>query len=218
MKKVLKIVGIIVLVVIVLLLIHTLRNFFIVRGLQDNITKYIDSSNYHIKAFTKEQNGTEMTVNYYVKDGKHVTFVERNMNGNISKLTTYGQNDKKEFNVYIENGESKVVKLDAEGVAMSVQILNGVESDSTWHTFISSMFAFIRSEKVNGKDCYVVNNFPPYVNLASIGKNEYYIDKDTGLMIKSVTNDIVSDREYEFNNVDDSIFIEPDISEYTIQQ
>ena len=217
-KKVLKIVGIILLVVIILLLIHTIRNFIIIRRLQDNIAKYSSSTNYHIKSITKESNGIEMTANFYIKDDRHASIVERNKDGEIAKISTYGQNDKKGFNTYIENIDSKVAMIEHEGVSMRVEIFNGVESDSIWHTFISSFFANIGSKEVNGKDCYVVNNFPSYINLAAVGKNEYYIDKDTGLMIENITNDQISVREYEFNNVDDNIFIEPDINEYTIQE
>lgn len=218
LKKILKVLGIIILVVILLLVIHTIRNFIIVQGLQGNIAKYINSTNYHIKSFTKEQSGVEMNVDFYVKDGKNVSFIKRNMNGDISKITTFSQNDKNGFNTYIENGVSKIAMLEKDGLSIREEIYNGVESDSRWHTVISSFFAHIRSEKVNGKDCYVVENFPSYINLASTGKIEYYIEKDTGLMIKSVTNDIISEREYEFNNVDDSIFLEPDISQYVVKE
>ena len=216
-KKILKIIVIIILVILVILLIHTIRNFIIVRGLQENIAKYKDSTNYHIRLLTKENNGIEMTANQYVKDGKHVTFVERNLNGEIAKISVFGENDKKGFNTYIENGESKIAQIETEGVSMSMYIYNGVENDSTWHTFLASFFANIRSEKVNGKECYIVNNYPSAVNLTSLGKNEYYIERDTGLMIKSITNEQTSEREYEFDNVDDNIFIEPDISQYTLK-
>ena len=36
--------------------------------------------------------------------------------------------------------------------------------------------------------------------------------------VKSTEADIVNEREYEFNTVDDSIFTEPDISQYTLKE
>ena len=51
-----------------------------------------------------------------------------------------------------------------------------------------------------------------------LSKNEIYVEKNTGLLTKSVLNDQVMNREYEFNNVDDSTFIEPNIREYTLQE
>ena len=46
--------------------------------------------------------------------------------------------------------------------------------------------------------------------------SEIIIDKETGLFLKSTATDDVVEREYEFDNVDDSIFVEPDISQYKI--
>ena len=212
-KKVLKIIGIVVLVIVAIFFIHTIRNFIIVKGLQDNITKYKESTNYHIKIISKEPNNIEMITNYYKKDNKQATIVKRINNGILdTTVSKYGKSEEGKFNTYIERGETKVA-IPGDGVSLSVSIYNGVERDSVWNTLFSSMFAYIRSEKVNGKDCYVINNFP------SIGTvMEYYVEKDTGLLIKSIMNDIVSERDFEFNNVDDNVFIEPDISEYTIQE
>ena len=218
--KVFKILAIIVLIVILAIAIHTTRNFIIVRGLQNNISKYVNSTNHHIKTITKESNEIILISNYYIKDNKQAALIERNVGGQINRISIYGpkdQKDKKGFNTYTESDDSKVVRKETEGGWITVQIYNGVESDSIWHTILASIFAFIRSENVNGKDCYVVSNFPSYMNLAYEGKNEYYIEKNTGLMIKSVTNEMSSEREYEFNNVDDKIFIEPDISEYEVK-
>ena len=47
-------------------------------------------------------------------------------------------------------------------------------------------------------------------------KNEIYVDKDTGLVIFKNTDGELTEKEYEFNNVEDSIFIEPNIGEYKL--
>lgn len=47
--------------------------------------------------------------------------------------------------------------------------------------------------------------------------NQIYIDKETGLLVKTFETGIVNEREYEFDKVDDNIFKEPDISQYTIK-
>lgn len=44
------------------------------------------------------------------------------------------------------------------------------------------------------------------------------IEKETGLVRKAVLDEQNVTREYEFENVDDSIFIEPDISQYTLKE
>ena len=45
---------------------------------------------------------------------------------------------------------------------------------------------------------------------------EFYIEKDTGLLIKTVIDDEVAVREYSFDDVEDSAFVEPDIGLYTV--
>ena len=218
-KKILIIIGIIILVIISIFLIHTIRNFIIVSKLQNNISQYVNSTNYHIKSLaTMTRNDMKLTINTYRKDNKQASFLERNSNGEIIKMSMYGSNDKKGYNTYIDSGNSKVVNKESEGKYILLDIFNGVESDSTWHTILSSAVAFIGSENVNGKECYVVCNFPSFSNLMLEGNNKYYIEKDTGLLIKSITNEQISEREYEFDNVDDSIFEEPDISQYTIKE
>ena len=46
----------------------------------------------------------------------------------------------------------------------------------------------------------------------------YIQKKNTGLYVKSIIDESNSEREYEFDTVDDSIFSEPDISQYTLKQ
>ncbi len=214
-KKVLKVIGIVLIILVVLLLIHTLRNFVIVSKLQNNISKYAESTNYHIKSVETESNGIILTVNSYKKGDKQVSFIERNKNGEVTKISAYRNNDK--MDIFYDNPNSKMADLNADAIFIEVNIYNYLESDSTWHTILSSMFANIRSTEINGKKCYVVNNYTSFVSLMPVGKNECYIEKDTGLMIRNVTNDMINDREFEFDNVNEEVFIEPDISEYTIQ-
>ena len=72
--------------------------------------------------------------------------------------------------------------------------------------------------KVNDYKCYSINDFLSPYNLMWEHKNEYDIEKETGLVRKAVLDEQNVTREYEFENVDDSIFIEPDISQYTLKE
>ena len=44
----------------------------------------------------------------------------------------------------------------------------------------------------------------------------WIINKETGLPVKSLNKESTVNREYKFNCVEDSIFTEPDISEYKL--
>ncbi len=66
-KKILKIIGIILLVIIAIVLIHTTRNYIIIKDLQNKIANYSNSENYHIKATTVSDSGTTSEMKYYKK-------------------------------------------------------------------------------------------------------------------------------------------------------
>ena len=48
--------------------------------------------------------------------------------------------------------------------------------------------------------------------------SEVIIEKETGLFLKSNAPEDTVEREYTFNNIEDSIFAEPDISQYKIKE
>ena len=97
-------------------------------------------------------------------------------------------------------------------------IFNVLEVDGSWNKFLASLVSFIGTKKYDGKDCYISNNFLISTTLNDPEKNEYYIEKDTGLFIYSNVGNIISKREYEFDNVSDEVFIEPDVSQFTISE
>ena len=89
--------------------------------------------------------------------------------------------------------------------------------------FISNIFLIfslfmLLMIKVNDYKCYSINGFLSPYNLLGEHKNEYDIEKETGLVRKAILDEHVVTREYEFENVDDSVFVEPDISQYTLKE
>lgn len=215
-KKILKGILIVIAVLIVFLLIHTTRNFIIILNLQDKISEYTDSNNYHIKSVANEKNGVVMTVDYYKKDDKQVIFLERDNNGEITKMSIYDTGERKDM--FIDTPGSKIAQLDVKTSLVSMQIYNHLQTESKWQTFLFSMMAKVRSEELNGKDCYRIDNFISSNVLSNDEGNRVFIDKETGLVVKNYTNGTITEREHEFDNVDDWIFVEPDIGEYTLKK
>lgn len=214
-KKVLKIIGIIVLIAFIIFLVHTIRNYIIITNLQNKISKYSDSTNYYTKFITTENNGTIVTMQYYKKDDKQVVFLERNLNGEITKISMYDNG--KRTDTFTETKDSKIANLD-NGTLISVNIYNFLETDNNLQTLIGSMCAKIKTTEYDGKKCYVINDFLSPMALSGIEKNEVYIEKETGLYLKSIIDSTTTKREFEFDNVDDSIFVEPDIGQYTLEE
>lgn len=214
-KKILKVVLLIIVLLIVILIVHTIRNYVIVTDLQDKILQYQESTNYHIKSVANADNGgTITTMDYYKKDNKQVVFMERNFNGEILKLSMYDNGER--VDTFIETQDEKVAQLD-RGDLMSVNIYNYLETDNTWQTILGCITARIKSTNYNGKECYSIKGFMSPLFLSTEGA-ETYIDKETGLFVKTTEAEIVNEREYEFNNVDDSVFAEPDLSKYTLKE
>ena len=213
-KKVLKILGIIVVILIILLLIYTIRNYVIIRNLQNKFSQYSNSSNYYIKSVSTDRDGTIVTTEYYQKDNKQALFLEKNLNGEVSKISMYNNGERTD--IFWDNKENKTAQLDS-GTTISMDIYNYLETDNNWQTFLGCLTSRIKSTNYNGKDCYLINGFMSSTSLTSEDA-EIYIDKETGLFVKTNESGIVNEREYEFDKVDDSIFEEPDISQYTIKK
>lgn len=212
-KNILKIIGIIIAIIILLLVINTIRNYLIIIDLQNKIEKYYNSNNYSIKSVATERDGTIITMQYYKKDNKQVVFLERNKNGEKTKVSMY--NNGEITNTYTETKDSKIVQLNS-GTIMSLHIYNHLETENKWQTILGSIFAKIKSTDYNEKECYKIKGFLSSTSLTFEGA-EIYIQKETGLAIKNIEGNIITQREYEFDNVNDSIFIEPDISLYTLK-
>ena len=115
----------------------------------------------------------------------------------------------------VTNGFSEdISKLNKTNYLKTLKNLK-IQSDDTYYIID------INNEALNLLDCTSIlleeNQNPEKVSI------KLYIYKNTGLMgkIKFLYDDEIqqeSNYTYEFNNVTDDIFIEPDISEYEILQ
>ncbi len=212
MKKILMVLGIIIAILVVIVLVHTIRNYMIITDLQNKISQYADSVNYYTKSIATVEDGT-ITMEYYRKDNNQVVFLERNLNGTINKVAMYNNGEKTD--TFTQTPDTKIAQLNS-GTIMSIGIYNHLETENNWQTFLGSMFASVKSTNYNGKDCYIIKGFMSSTSLTFEGA-ETYIEKDTGLFIKDIEGETITEKEYEFDNVDDSIFVEPDISQYTLK-
>lgn len=214
-KKIIKIILLVLLIIVALFLINTFRKFIIIKNLQAKMSELTLSTNYHIESEAKEENGTIVTLNYYKKDNRQAMLMERNLNGETKKISMYNNGER--IDTFIETAEDKIVQLDTPSI-MEVNLYNYLETENDWQTFLASMFVKVKKTEYKEKECYLITNFISTMYMHSYEYGEVYIEKDTGLFLKSVMDGIVTERKYEFDNVDDSVFIEPDISQYTIRE
>lgn len=214
-KKVLKTIGIILLIIVVLILVHTIRNTIIISNLQNKVKKYSNSNNYHIKAVTYVDENTTMTINQYQKEEKQLLILERTVNDETVKISVYNNGNR--IDMFTETKEEKIATLGKINSIIGIQTIEFLQTDNLWQTILYGLPAIIRTTNVDEHKCYNINNFLSPYYLAGKNKTEYYMDKETGLMMKSIIDETISTREYEFDNVSDEIFIEPDISQYTLK-
>ena len=213
-KKVFKTIEILVLIIVILMLLYVIRNTIIVTKLQKNIKEYTSKTNFSIKVTNLTSETSKMTVNYYKKDNKEAVILERNVDENSVKMSFYNNGERKDL--FIETNDKKTVQVNTKNQLLGLNITDSLQTDNVWQTILYSSIARIKTENVNGKECYKVSDF--YSPYWMYGDNitEFYIEKDTGLLIKTVIDDEVAVREYSFDDVEDSAFVEPDIGLYTV--
>ena len=155
-----------------------------------------------------------MTVNYYKKDNKEAVILERNVDENSVKMSFYNNGERKDL--FIETNDKKTVQVNTKNQLLGLNITDSLQTDNLWQTILYSSIARIKTEDVNGKECYKVSDFYSPYWMYGEKITEFYIEKDTGLLIKTVIDDEVAVREYSFDDVEDSAFVEPDIGLYTV--
>lgn len=213
------------LIIFVILIVYALvlgRRAIIISSLQNKVNKIKQSTNYHIIQYDYEG------VNYrknevYHKDGKTALTIE---NGE-TKITKISNGNK--ANLYIDAKENKIAMLNknAEVPPNYSGLQNYVETNSIREFIVNLFTTKITTANINGKECYKIDGFYTSEIMHSEEGRSIYIDKETGLPVRTFggtfenehgTFTIVNDYQYEFNKVDDNVFIEPNINEYQIQQ
>lgn len=216
MKKISKIVLIVVFIFFMLFMINTIRKLIIIKELQRNVSQYTSSTNYYVKYSSNQDDGAIVVFNSYQKDNKRLFVVERIENGKtIAKISTY--DDGKEKHTFLEASETKKASLDSH-VLMAMNLYDCFGGQSNMQLICSCISSKVESVEHNGKECYRIGNFRSGNWLdAAYGTSEVYIEKDTGLVLKTnYGTTINTEMEYQFDTIQDEIFVEPDISQYEL--
>ena len=132
------------------------------------------------------------------------------------KLLTYDSGKRVDF--FTETIEEKNAFLGIES-SPNMGIDNGIMTDNFGQKLLSCFLAKIRSIKYNERDCYEITNFMSANYLYDDETTVSIIDKETALELSRKWNaNRTEERLTEINNVDDSVFVEPNIAEYDIKE
>ena len=226
-KKFLKVILLVILVIILFLCIHTVRNVIIIKGITNKIELYQEKTNFYVKSISNQGN----TIENFYKDGcQLMKFINTSETG-IRKMTRY--DDGNIVNTYIEtqteSGTEKIAMLNSNSLPGFQGITNWLYVDDTKHLILMALLANIRSVEQNEKECYKVDLL--YASNILMQREEnfvLFIEKETGLTIRNQngamveengnTIPIIMDYEYKFDVVTDENLAEPDVSEYKVQK
>ncbi len=217
-KKILIAILFIIIIAIFSFLSFTIREMITLNNLNKKVSQFVNNNEHYEKIINDSGNTTTIT-EYYCKGDNAVLFLNTTIKatGETKKLTNYYKGEK--TNSYIESNGNKIALLNTNGLPSKVMIRQVDTGSNLWQLFLMSLATSIRSEDYNGKDCYVL----------SLGEtSKTYIDKKTGLTLKALEGFLVDENEnesvqtieyhYDFGNIDNNIFIEPDINQYKIQE
>ena len=222
-KTKLKLLRNILLIIIVIFLIIVGRKAFILAKLFNTSNKLYDKNNYeeiqigesgwiqndlnnyYCKSISTYSDGKIILTEKYRKDGKAVVIIETS---NIYEKETYIKetfySDRNENWSFIEDSKKdEILTTNKSVLGMGIGQVPTF-SDGYWDIYFKYLlYASIYECNWDGKGCYVIK----------IDNEEYFVDKDTGIIIKGINNDynIVTDYYYEFNTVTDDDVRKPDI-------
>ena len=234
-KKGIEILGIIILVILVIMIIYVGRNMFIISKLSNNAEKTIENDNYHIIAYSYNLGDYTKEETFQLGDKKKKIITQ--VVGNSIETTTMFANkivsnndtyDTYLVNIYGETEEGKKAKLNQQ-IGLGKDLKNNFYTKNWWDLLTSSALTSIKTTKFNGNECYYIFNFKGTYSDSQDGS---YINKDIGLPISmmgyeyKVTDENENSKArspiveyvYEFDVVTEEDFIEPNISEYEVQE
>lgn len=214
-KKVIKIVLLVVFIILAIFLGIIIRRMIIISDISNKVSKYKDNNNHYEKIVTDYNGESKTTSEYYCKGENAVMIVKTTtkQSNETKKLTQYFKGGTS--NSYFDVGTTKLAVLNSNEVPSKIEIMGIDYNNSFWNLFYLALITPIKTTEYNGKECYILD---------SAELRYSYIEKDTGLTLKAIDGKIdneqrnISEYEYDFDGVDDSVFIEPDISQYKIQE
>lgn len=204
-------------IIIVLIILGIIVNFVYLkvkistlRDISQKQKEFSAKDNYNNKITMKTaENVTE--IDYYRKGEQSIIFIniKDNSTQSTAKAITLEENGKSK--TYCENGKEEIFK--EHGMVLGANPVSfDFENKSDKEIIQSLKFSniSIKPTTYNNKDCYL------YESHIADNVEKYYLDKGTGLVIQYEVAGTEWEYDHKFDCVEDSIFTEVDLSEYTL--
>ncbi len=208
MKKILKMIGLVILIVLVVVMADLVRKTIIVSKIEKNVQQYDSTSNYYEKR--KSNEGVELEIMrkeniFMAKQYKEnrTTIIYKDISDNTGWLITTDID---------ENRETVKVATKynpADNIIIPNDSGSLIGTNELWLCIYYAASISITTEKVNGEECYKITN----------GSSQTYFSKDTLLRKKVIMgNQETEIVEYTLDTVTDEDIKLPDLSEYEIRE
>lgn len=217
-KKVVIIVLIILLIVLVAFLANIICKMILIKDINDKVSKYRNSEHYYLKKIAHFDN-EEMVIEHYSKGDNAVTFNTEytdDINFEHTIIDYYKGNQNNRYVDSKVNGKTAILNINK--LSEKIQIRDLDYGNDFGNLLNLALTTSIKEVDYKGKECYFIDS----------DKFEHpYIDKETGLTLRTSyypidkineRQDAVSEYEYKFEDFDDSVFTEPNINEYIVEE
>ena len=201
-KKILKFIGIFLIIIFLILLIFFIRNFIIISNLSKSNSNTLSSNNYSCSLNLNHSNDT--TFEYYYKDGIIVEL--KKINNDVVFKNWYDTKSKEHISIDLVNS---TVQTRNKNDMFVVSNLKSSIDNIFENKFKSAIMFSIRNDDFNGEKCYKLNS------RYGLKDYDYYFNKNTGI-IKSLNHQMIVVNDFKVNNVTDLQVEKPDLSNYNI--
>ena len=196
-NKILKIIGLVLLVIILIYVAILIWKASIMNSLSNKAEKSKKTMNYYTKQYTYMGDTFITTESYHLGNDYLTTHTWFSDSKEIRKIVSY------------QKGDERISLLETDGKKYILDANTIVGGNILPLTYLSNGFmanlqyAFsvdVESADCKGKECYVIK-----------GDNyQRYLDKETGLVVRTIESDQVTDFEFIFNEVKDTDIVKPD--------
>lgn len=209
-KKIGKKILIVVFVLLLIFLVHLVRNVIILSSISTKSKGYESKTNYYLKV-SGEDSGLDY-IETYIKDDKRKTVVKRKSTGDVMTQYVDGNSSK----VFWDLTDGRKIMREGGGNIFPLDINVLDIGNSKKDLLYLSLICKIRTEKINENKYYVISAI-------FTDDGTCYINKETGLVdiivnILDNNKKSVVNREYSFDTVEDKDFELPNVLEYTIEK
>ncbi len=219
----------IIIIIFTIFIILTGRKLIIIEKVKNLSNPYITSDNYYVKNNTYINSTLSKHEIFNKGHVRLVKYIYPDISGHL--IHYYKDNV---MNAYAQVNDQKIAILNTPIDMGNWLESNRLKSKNILEDIIMAIFTNITTEECNGKQCYRISNIPEFIDMDGPFYSILYIDKDTGLFIRTVRPagewatlqdgefvkrrepDTIDDYEYKFNCVTEEQIQEPNVDEYEI--